>query len=139
MSSEAEAQTASRKKRRLKAAPTMREKVEQTKAKAGKPSKLRKIRVIGMPLKAAAAAGMKEYHPISLPDNRLGRFLRKRVRFMPRYFIEAWRELRQVQWPSNKQTMRLVYAVFMFATIFGVIVGLTDHGLETLFRRIVVK
>ncbi len=139
MSSGAEEQATARKKRRLKAAPTMREKAEKSKAKAGKPSKLRRIRVVGVPIKAAAAIGMKEYHPIKLPNNRFGRFMRKRVRFMPRYFIEAWRELRQVNWPSNRQTMRLVVAVFLFATIFGGLVGVTDHFLETLFRRTILK
>jgi preprotein translocase SecE subunit len=128
-----------RKKRRLKAAPTMREKAEKVQAKAGKQSRLRKIRVIGVPVKLAAKAGMKEYHPIKLPDNRLGRFLRKRVRFMPKYFIESWRELRLVTWPSNRQTMRLVIAVFLFATIFGALIGVTDSLLENIFRRIIVQ
>lgn len=135
----AEEEAKQRKKRRLKAAPTMREKAEKSQAKAGKPSKLKKFRVIGVPIKLAAKAGMKEYHPIKLPDNRLGRFLRKRVHFMPRYFIEAWRELRQVQWPSHRQTMRLVIAVFLFASIFGALIGVTDSLLDNLFRRIIIK
>lgn len=135
----AEDKAEQRKKRRLKVAPTMREKAEKSQAKAGKPSRLSKFRVIGVPIKAAAAAGIKEYHPIRLPDNRLGRILRKRVRFMPRYFIEAWRELRLVQWPSHRQTFRLVVAVFLFASIFGSIIGVTDSLLENLFRRFLIK
>jgi preprotein translocase SecE subunit len=128
-----------RKKRRLKVAPTMREKAEKSQAKASKPSRLSKIKVIGVPLKAAKAAGLKEYHPIKLPNNKLGRFLRKRVRLMPRYFIDAWKELKLVKWPSHRQTMRLVIAVFLFASIFGSIIGVTDSLLDNLFRRLIIK
>lgn len=135
----AEDKATQKKKRQLKAAPTMRERAERQQTKDNKPSRLKKVRVVGIPIKAAVAIGRKEYHPIKLPDNPLGRFLQRRVNLMPRYFVNSWRELTQVNWPSNKQTMRLVVAVFLFATIFGTVIGITDGLLDNLFRRIIIK
>lgn len=128
------------KKRRLRKAPvTMREKAEQAANVQEKPKRIRgAARVVTKPFKAAQRAGKKEFY-LPMPDNRLGRLLNKRRRFIPRYFIESWHELREVTWPSRREALKLTLAVFLFAIIFGVIVSVTDFGLDKLFRRILLS
>lgn len=57
----------------------------------------------------------------------------------PRYFINAWREVRLVTWPNRKETWRLTGAVFIFAVIFGALVAGVDKGLDELFKKVVLK
>lgn len=59
--------------------------------------------------------------------------------FMPRYFINSWRELRQVAWPNRKETWRLTGAVFIFAVVFGALVAVVDKGLDEFFKKVILK
>lgn len=58
---------------------------------------------------------------------------------MPRYFINAWRELKQVSWPNSKETRRLTLAVFIFAIVFGTVVSIVDKGLDEFFKKVILK
>lgn len=82
-------------------------------------------------------AARREFH-LPLPDNQIGRLLGKRVRFVPRYFTEAWQELRLVTWPNRRDTLRLSLAVGIFAVIFGGLIWLVDYGLDKLLRQILL-
>jgi preprotein translocase SecE subunit len=55
------------------------------------------------------------------------------------YFRGAWQELRQVTWPDRKQTWQLTFAVFVFAVIFGIMITVTDYGLDKLFKKVILK
>lgn len=127
------------KKRVLKKPETVRERVE--KSSVEKPQKTKRIRKVAKkvskPFLWASSIGQKEWY-VPMPDNKTGRFLNKKRRFTPGYFRSAWKEVRQVTWPSRKETWKLTLAVFMFATIFGVILAITDYGLDKLFRRILL-
>lgn len=72
------------------------------------------------------------------------RWLRKPLRLIgklifPVYLRNSWRELRQVTWPSWKESRRLTYAVLIFAIIFGAAIALVDYGLDTVFKHILLK
>lgn len=55
-----------------------------------------------------------------------------------RYFTGAWRELRQVKWPTRKASIQLTFAVVVFtAVMMGFIVAL-DTGFEQLVKRIIL-
>lgn len=109
-------------KRRIKQAPTVR---EQTKAQSEpKPAKKRRVR----------AAGKVAAKPL-----RAFRFLRFLRFLVPPYFRNSWRELKQVTWPSRKETWQLTFAVFAFAIVFGVLVGVVDYGLDKIFKRILLN
>lgn len=56
-----------------------------------------------------------------------------------RFFRNAGRELRQVEWPGRKETTKLTIAVFTFAIAFGLIIAITDYGLDKLFRKVLIK
>jgi preprotein translocase subunit SecE len=94
---------------------------------------------VASPIKRVARIGRKEYHPVPVPDNKLGKILRKRVRLWPRFFGLAWNEIRQVTWPSRRETLRLTFAVFIFSLIFGISIALLDYGLDKLFKEVIIK
>lgn len=59
--------------------------------------------------------------------------------FFLRYFRNAWKEVRQVTWPTRKETWQLTFAVFVFAVVFGIMITATDYGLDKLVRKIILK
>lgn len=56
----------------------------------------------------------------------------------PVYFRNSVKELKDVTWPTWKQSVKLTWAVLVFAIIFGVIVAVVDYGLDKLFRKILL-
>lgn len=124
----------SKPKRRIKKSETVRERVE----KAEQPKKTRRVRQAATTatsgLSSVRSLGAREYHPVKLPDNKLGRFLTKRRHFIPRFFRESWQELRLVTWPNRKETTKLTLAVVIFAVVFGSLVWAVDYGLDKLFK-----
>jgi preprotein translocase subunit SecE len=128
------------KKPRVRKTETFREQAQKSAAKEGKPK--RRSRIVHhakRPFKAAANVGRKEYHPVKTPDNRFGRFLGKRRHWIPKYFREAWGEVRQVTWPSRRQTWKLTFAVFAFAFVFGLAIAIVDFGLDKVFKRLILN
>ena len=127
-------------RRRLKKPETVRQRTEKVQvSQPEKPRRLKSTRsVFGKKISRAREVGGKEYY-LPMPDNRVGRFLNKRRRFIPRFIREAWGELRQVTWPNMKETLQLTFAVVMFATIFGLLIAITDFGLEKLFKEVLLR
>jgi preprotein translocase SecE subunit len=127
-----------RKKRVRKSPETVRERTAKADSAVKKPRRLRRsASTFARPLKTIHRTGKKEYY-LPLPDNRAGRFLNKRRHIVPRYFREAWAELRLVVWPGRRETWKLTLAVFIFAIIFSLLVAITDYGLDKIFKRILV-
>jgi preprotein translocase SecE subunit len=127
---------APKKPRIRKTAPTVRQRVEQTTAKAEKPEKKKRIR----PVVAKAGRPLKKVPRPHLPNNRFGRILRRILGWLtPNYIINSWREVKLVTWPNRKETWRLTAAVFIFATIFGALVAGVDKVLDILFKNLVLK
>src|SRR3989344_2304916 len=81
---------------------------------------------------------------VKKPEKRVSRSttikLVKPFRFLrfivPPYFRNSWRELKQVSWPSKKQTWQLTVAVFIFALGFAAFITILDWGLDKVFKRI---
>jgi len=116
---------AQRKPRIRKTAPTIRERVEAAQAEADKPQ--------AKPRLSSARARGRSVFKIFRPLKRPLRWL------VPRYFINAWRELRLVTWPSRRETWRLTGAVVVFAIVFGALVAGVDFGIDKLFKKVVLK
>lgn len=112
-------ETKPRKKRTLKKSETVRQKIDQAK----KPAKQPKKRV-----RRAAKVALKPFSVF-----RIFRFL------VPSYFRNSWKELRQVTWPTRKETWKMTFAVFVFATVFGVTVAITDYALDKVFKQILLR
>lgn len=128
-----------RKPRIRKAPVTVREKAEQERIKTEKVSSKQKV-ATGAKHKAKKAGAFlgKEYY-MPMPDNRVGRFMNKRRSFIPKYFRDSWAELKLVTWPGRLETWRLTFAVFIFAILFGIFIGVIDKGLDTLFKDIILE
>jgi preprotein translocase SecE subunit len=79
-------------------------------------------------------------NPITKFVARIGRLILKVLRWIiPNYFIESWREVRLVTWPSRRETWRLTVAVFIFALVFGALVAGVDKVLDLLFKKVILK
>lgn len=129
---------ADRKPRIRKSAPTVRERVEATRAKAeAEPSKASK----------ALSGAKKLTSKVKLPSNKATKAVGKPFRVIgkilafiaPKYFINSWREVRQVAWPNRRDTWRLTLAVFVFAAVFGALAAGVDKGLDEVFKKLVLK
>jgi preprotein translocase SecE subunit len=121
-----------RKPRIRKTAPTVRERVEAERLKDESPGQGR--------VKRGTSAIGKPLMRLRIPSNPVTRTLGKFFKFItPRYFVNAWREVRLVTWPSRRETWRLTGAVFVFAIIFGALVAIVDKGLDEIFKKVVLK
>jgi preprotein translocase SecE subunit len=116
-------------RQQAKAAAIAKPRPRRLKATANKVSK---------PINKVRSISKKSYF-LPLPDNRIGRFLNKPRRVIPKYFRDSWQEVRQVTWPNRKETIRLTIAVFVFAISFGLVVALVDFGLERTFKQLLLK
>lgn len=129
-------------KKRVRKAPTLREQAEMARAKEEKEQEPKRRRIRRLTSKTGRA--FRKTHlgnnPISKALAKIGRLILKVLRFfVPKYFINSWREVRLVTWPSRKETWRLTGAVFVFALIFGAMVAGVDKGLDILFKNLVLK
>lgn len=138
----ADGSTPRRKPRVRKTAPTVREKAQaaQARAESPKPKKRHQLaRIVKKPFKI--------FRILRIPSNPVSRFLVRILKFIgkilawlvPSYFVNAWREVRQVNWPSRKETWRLTLAVIIFAIVFGALVAGVDKVIDVLFRKLVLK
>lgn len=134
--------SAKKPKRRLKAAPTLREQAASSAAKSNKPTKSSKVRrffgsKIFAPFRAfgrllAAIWGSSIFRPIRFIVRIIGRIL------VPKYFRNSWKELGNVTWPDFKTTWRLTFAVIVFGVAFGLAIYGTDIVLEKAFREVLL-
>ncbi|MBW3568999.1 preprotein translocase subunit SecE [Candidatus Parcubacteria bacterium] len=129
--------------RQEKTKPSMRE-LGKIPEKVKKPGRIRKVgskvsSPLNKPFNKLRSLYGREYLFLKLPENKAGKILNKRVRIVPQFLKNAWAEIRQTSWPNRHETIRLSFAVFVFATIFAVIISLLDLGLDKLFREFIIK
>lgn len=114
----------------------MREKTEKAAKGTKSPRRIKKTAsAVKRPVKAVLDAGKKEYHLMPQSDSGVKGFLTKSRRVTPSYFRSSYKELKLVSWPNRKETWRLVFAVFLFATLFGLLITVVDFGLDKLFKQ----
>jgi preprotein translocase SecE subunit len=136
----AEAQQNSRRRPRIrKSAPTIREKVEAAAAQADTPKQGRARRISGRAAQPFKRMRLGERRWFKLAAKPFGYLKRAFAWLAPKYLVNSWRELRQVVWPSRRETWRLTLAVFVFAIVFGALVAGVDKGLDELFKKVVLK
>ena len=138
-------QDESKKKRRLRApSETLREKAtrQDDAAKVVKPEgKVR--RVLKAPFRGIA--WLSHRPPLKPIGHGLRWFFSLRVmRFLGKvlginYVVSSWQELKQVTWPTGKQSRRLTVAVIIFSVIFGAFIAGVDFGLSKLFKQVILK
>lgn len=122
-------------KKELKKAVSMRESAAKSREKASKPKRVRKAAsAASKPLSKTAEVATKQRHV--LPKSGSDSFWHRERSLSPKWLSNAWAELRQVTWPSRKETWRLVLAVFIFSALLSLFIALLDNALETIFRNV---
>jgi len=121
-----------------RSAPTVRERqVAAAKKDVDKPRPIRRV----------SAKAVTPFKKLRLAQRQPVRLLARIFRpiggalawLAPKYLINSWREVRQVVWPSRRETWRLTLAVFVFAIVFGALVAGVDKGLDEIFKKVVLK
>lgn len=134
-----------KKKRIVKKSETVRQKRE--KASQVKPKQRRVRQTVSKANKPAKSVGRfisRIFKPFGFllrpfktkPFRAVGRFLYKFLGIG--YFINSWKELKQVEWPSRRDTIKLTFAVFVFAIAIAGFVAILDFGLEKVFRQLLI-
>jgi preprotein translocase SecE subunit len=136
----ADARKSKIRKPRVRKAPTLREQAELARSKAETKEEPGRIRNFFSKISAGFRKTRLTRNPVTKFIARIGRIILKALRWItPNYFINSWRELRQVTWPSRKETWRLTLAVFIFAVVFGALVSGVDKVLDLLFKKVILK
>lgn len=119
-------------KRRLKApTQTVREQAAKAQDKADKPSQ-RKLKASEdtKPSRVRSSLG-KVFN--RQPFRLIGKIL------VPPFVRGAISEVRQVTWPNRRETMRLTFAVIVFAIAFGIVVTGVDWVLDKAFKALIIN
>ena len=133
------------KKRQLKKAETVRERTVRTSSEPVKQRHLKRTAgKVWVPFRAIGKLVARILSPFAFllwpfktkPARKIGRILAAIL--LLRFFREAWAELRQVQWPTARETVRLTTAVFLFSILFGALIAVTDYGLDKIFRKVFI-
>ena len=139
-----------------KKAVTMRERIEGTQAKEDKKATKKPTNVVATKNKKATAkdvtkakreADLQErgfigsfFWGFTLPIRWIWKPIAWLFRhIVPRYFKESWKELKQVTWPSTKDTFRLTFIVLLFSLVFGGLIAGVDYGLDKIFKALILK
>ncbi len=119
---------------------TIREKADKSAKKLARTPRTRKLKTtVSKPVGKVGRALGKEFHPIKTSDSKVGRILGKRQSLAPSYFVQAFRELKQVTWPSKKTVFRLTFAVLLFSTVLAAVIKGMDYGFDKLFKDVIIK
>ena len=131
--------------RKLKKTETVRERSERTVNPVAKKRHVKRTALLfGRPFVVVGKFISKVLSPLAFllkpfwtrPARKIGRIFASI--FLLRFFRDAWKELRQVQWPTARETIRLTTAVFIFSVLFGVVVAIVDFGLDKVFRKLFI-
>jgi preprotein translocase SecE subunit len=135
------------KKRQLKAAPvSVREQASNAAQNSGKPRKVQRARsAIWAPFRLFYAGLVWVLRPFRFllrpfktrPMRAIGQFLASVL--LLRYIRNSWQELRQVTWPDARTTVRLTFAVILFAVFFGGFVAAVDYVLGIGVEKLILK
>lgn len=127
-------------KARIRTPESMRDKAEKAQTSRAKPRRIKKASsAVKRPLKKVRKAVSKDYYLITPSDSGVRGFLTKKRRFIPKYFMASYTELKLVTWPNRRETTNLMLAVFIFAIVFGLLITVVDYGLEKLFKEVFLK
>lgn len=119
---------------------SIRERAEKQRLKqTSKPRRKKVASVTTKPVLRLAKLLTREYHPINLKKGKYSNFLSKRVRFMPTYFIDSYRELKQVQWLKPRQAFSLTFAVVVFSVSIAVFVQLLGYVFDKIVQGVILK
>lgn len=95
-----------------------------------------RIQAKAAPKKAIASKAATSEAKEAKPRRRPLRAAARPVRGIGGYFAGAWRELREVRWPTRSQTWGMTGALVGFTAVFVVLILLLDALFKYLFELI---
>lgn len=145
MATKSDKSASSKKKLSKKSPVTVRERSEQNSNLAQKRTLRKTAGSASKPFKAVGRFIARILSPLKFilrpfktrPMRFVGRILAKVL--LLSYFAGAWKELKQVTWPGRRETWQLTFAVFVFAFGFGLMITITDYGLDKIFKKVILK
>ena len=74
-------------------------------------------------------------------NNKVWKFLRKWILRSPfkGYFVNSFRELKYVEWPDRKTSLKLTLTVILFSAFFSAFTTALDFGFERLAKQLFLK
>lgn len=126
-------------KRRVKNPETFRERALKAAEGKGQPGKLDAVKQAKTKVTTPVATfgqrlwKIKLVRVVATPFRWLGRIL------LPTYVRESFQELRMVQWPGFKLSLRLTFAVLVFSLAIGAAIAGVDYVLDKAFREILIQ
>ncbi len=134
----AESKDSPKSTRKVKSPETFRERAIKASEQDETSGRGRRLKTAaGNPARKSYAAAQKVGNNkfvriITWPFRILGRIL------FPKYIRNSFQELKLVHWPNRRETLRLTFAVLVFALIFALVVSGIDFVLDKLFREVLL-
>ncbi len=69
--------------------------------------------------------------------SRLGRWFKLLPRRIATPFVNMWRELKKVTWPSRKDLINYTAVVLVFMIFMSIVIGLLDLGATSLIDLLI--
>lgn len=127
-------------KLKSKKTETIRERAEKQRLKqANQPRRKKVASATAKPVKGLGKILKKEYTPIKIKKGRYSNILSKRISLMPKYFVDSFNELKQVNWLKPKQAMSLTFAVIVFSVSIALFVQLLSFVFDKLVQEVILK
>lgn len=119
---------------------TVRERADKSTKKANNQPRTRKLASAAVKQGGRVTTALKkEYVPFKTGESKAGKFLGKRSRLTPMYFIDSFKELKKVTWPTKRTAAKLTLAVFLFSFGLSALVKAIDYGFDRLFKEVILK
>jgi len=118
------------------------ESIREKTVKAAQPKPEKKTDVLRLTLHYIGTPFQWIGRKLAKLGKKLGKFKFFRVLgyiVWPKYFRNSVKELRQVTWPTTRETWQLVLAVIIFSVVFGTIIAIVDFGLDKAFKQVLLK
>jgi len=61
------------------------------------------------------------------------------MKLLNSFFSGAMLELKQITWPSKKETINLMKVVIIFSIVMAIFLGIVDYGFSTIMQTFVLK
>lgn len=77
---------------------------------------------------------------VQLGSGKLGKDVKapKWLRSFGGYFVGAYKELRQVKWPTRRAAWSLTFAVIVFTALLIAVILALDYAFSALFKQVIL-
>lgn len=119
---------------------TVRERAEKQRLRqSAEPRRKKVASATAKPVKGLGKILTKEFNPITVKKGKYSNLLSKRISLMPKYFINSYRELKEVHWLKPRQALSLTFAVIIFSVSIALFVQLLSYVFDKVVQEVILK